>query len=183
MLDEFVKEIQTEFPNFKIVYKTNSSFMKAINAFLFVITFGSMKAFMETYTTTIGYTAYVPTKWDSWEETNRIIILRHERVHMRQRKRYSMPLFAFLYLIPFFPLFLAYGRARFEFEAYQETIRVNIQFYGTARVLSKEFQSFLMEQFTTSSYGWMWPFKGQVTKWVSDAVNQAVDDYAKGTKS
>ena len=47
--------------------------------------------------------------------------LRHERVHLRQRERMGDVGMAFVYLLPFFPLFLAYGgRARIEWEAYEE---------------------------------------------------------------
>ena len=47
----------------------------------------------------------------------RTVLLRHERVHLRQRRRYGFLPFAILYLIPLLPLGLAYFRARFEWEA------------------------------------------------------------------
>ena len=37
---------------------------------------------------------------------------------------------AFVYLVPFFPLFLAWGRARLEWEAYVETIRATAEVRG-----------------------------------------------------
>jgi len=182
MLDQLIADIKSEFPDFKIVYKADSGFMKAINVFLLIVTFGQMKAFMADYTTTIGHTVYVPSGWDSWAEQSRVIILRHERVHMRQQKKYSRPVFTFLYLIPIFPVFLAYWRARLELEAYTETIQATVDLHGTAMVLSHDFKNKLINQFTTSAYGWMWPFKGTVTKWIDQAVDQVVDAYAKGSK-
>ncbi len=41
--EALLEEVKREFPEFKIVKKTESSLMKAIAAFLRLITFGKMK--------------------------------------------------------------------------------------------------------------------------------------------
>ena len=66
---------------------------------------------------------YVPDRWEETDESTRLVTLCHERVHLRQRRRYGDIVMTFLYLVPFFPLGLAYGRARLEWEAYTETLR------------------------------------------------------------
>ena len=75
-------------------------------------------------------TLWVPDSWDQMSDDDRYVLLRHERVHLQQRKRMGDVAMAFVYLVPFFPLFLAYGRARIEWEAYIETIRATAEVYG-----------------------------------------------------
>ena len=56
------------------------------------------------------------------DDDDRYVLLRHERVHLRQRARaWATSRWRSSYLVPFFPLFLAWGRARIEWEAYEET--------------------------------------------------------------
>ena len=91
-----VAEIRKEFPNFKLVWKQDSRFMRLIAFFLRCITFGLQSTFQTHYITTIGCTVYVPDSWRTCSDLARTITLRHERVHMRQRRALSMPLFTFL---------------------------------------------------------------------------------------
>ena len=73
---------------------------------------------------------------------------------------------AFVYLVPIFPLFLAYGRARIEWEAYEETIS------ATAELVSKDAARALKPQivrrFVGPDYGWMWPFPKTIERWFDD---------------
>jgi hypothetical protein len=98
----------------------------------------------------------------------RYILLRHERVHLRQRQRMGDLAMAFVYLVPIFPIFLAWGRARIEWEAYVETIRATAEVHGldAARALEPE----IVERFTGPDYGWMWPFPGTVRRWFAEAI-------------
>jgi hypothetical protein len=89
---------------------------------------------------------------------------------MRQRRRYGMTGMALLYLLPFFPLGLAYGRARLEWEAYEETLRATAEYLGIQAVRSPELRAHLIERFTGPDYGWMWPFPGSVGRWIDAAV-------------
>ena len=116
--DVLVLEIKKEFPDFKLIQKSQSWLSKVINVFLLVITFGKQKDFMAKYTTTIGNTIYTPANWDERPETSRVIILRHERVHLRQAKKYTRFFFSFLYLFVF-PTILAYDWKKFEQAAYE----------------------------------------------------------------
>src|SRR3972149_9289554 len=121
-LAELEIAIRKEFPGFLIKKKTDSRMMRAIDLFLKIITFGQMKKFMSSFITTVGEVVYVPDNWDGKTEQNRMIVLRHERIHMRQAKRYTRPLFSFLYLFFPLPTVFAYFRMRLEREAYEESM-------------------------------------------------------------
>jgi len=163
--------IRKEFTGFEIIQKSSSFKMKAIDLFLKVITFWRMKTFMVDFVTTVGEKVYVPAKWAKWPEKNKMIILRHERVHMRQARKYTRPLFSFLYL--FFPLpgFLAYYRTKFEREAYEESMRATFYFYGGHVLDGAMYRRDMINHFTTAEYFWMWPWGG-VERWYDETVRK-----------
>lgn len=167
---EFVAEIRREFPRFRIVRKRDSPLSKAIDVALRILTLGAQREFMTRYHTVIGNTLYVPDAWDATPDVSKVITLRHERVHLRQRRRYGDVAMTFLYLVPFFPLGLAYGRARIEWEAYTETLRATAELRGLDAARSPEMKRYLVEQFTSGAYGWMWPFPRVVERWVEGAL-------------
>ena len=88
--------IREEFPTFCIVRKQGNFFSRAIDLALKIVTLGSQREYLTRYHTVIGTTLYVPLSWDHTGEVDRVILLRHERVHLRQRRRLGMPLMAFL---------------------------------------------------------------------------------------
>lgn len=171
-LEDLKKEILAEFPDFKVVPKSESSLMKAVNALLLVVSFGQIKQFMTSFTTTIGTTVYVTENWKVSTDQSKAILLRHERVHMRQARRLTRPLFSFLYLFVFLPGFLAYFRARFEKEAYEETVRATFEYYGRQAVFAKDFRERIAKNFTGPAYLYMWPFPKTVDKWILDAAEK-----------
>jgi hypothetical protein len=118
----------------------------------------------------LGKTLYTPSAWEATSDLDRLIVLRHERVHLRQRRRLSFPLMAFLYLIPFFPVGLAYGRARLEWEAYEETLSATAELRGLSAIRSRELREHIVRRFTGADYAWMWPFRGAVEGWYDRAV-------------
>jgi len=160
-----IAEITAEFPKFRCVKKSDSLFSRVIAGSLLIVTFGSQRRYLSHYHTVIGYTFYTPASWESTPDEDRVIVLRHERVHLRQRRRYGFPLMAFLYLIPFFPIGLAYGRARLEWEAYSETLRATAELRGLASARSATLRQAILERFTGGDYGWMWPFRRMVERW------------------
>ncbi len=162
---QFVFLVKTEFPKFTIVPKTESWLMKLIAFLLLVVTFGKQKTFMTGYITTIGTTVYVPDGWNGWAETRKLAVLRHERVHMRQAKKYGLFLFAIAYLLLPLPLGLAYCRARFEWEAYEESMRAASEQHGLRLLDDVRYKASIVNEFVTGAYGWMWPFRGKVEGW------------------
>lgn len=162
---DLVAEIKQEFPEFNLVAKADSRFMGFLDIVLRVVTLDHMTAFMGSYTTTIGTTVYTPLIWPSMTEQERKAILRHERVHMRQAKKYGRLLFSFLYLFAFFPLGLAYYRAKFEQEAYEESMRAMLEYAGPQMLRSSIYRAYMVGHFVDASYGWMWPFRKQIEAW------------------
>src|SRR5215475_1202584 len=128
--DAFVREICAEFPSFAIVPKRESGLQRAIHVALAVLTFGGQRVYLTRYHTVMFGKLYVPDSWETMADLDRYVLLRHERVHLRQRKRMGDMAMAVVYLVPFFPVFLAYGRARIEWEAYEETLRATAEVYG-----------------------------------------------------
>jgi hypothetical protein len=169
-LGSFLVEMEAEFPSFRVVKKAESRLCAAIDVALKIVTFGRQRSFLSVYYTVIGDTLYVPAGWDDVDPVNAVITLRHERIHLRQRRRWTLPGMAFLYLVPLFPLGLAYGRARIEWEAYEETLRATWELRGAAAARSPSLRAHVVERFVGPDYGWMWPFRAQVERWFDEAL-------------
>ena len=170
LAEPFIDEIKREFPRFRIVKKRESRLSRVIDVLLRVITFGAQREFMTRYHTVLWDTLYVPDLWDDTPDVARLITLHHERIHLRQRRRYGDIVMTFLYLVPFFPLGLAYGRARIEWEAYVETIRATALYRGREEARSRELREHIVRQFTSGAYGWMWPFPKVIDRWYDAAL-------------
>ena len=171
--DELIAEIRCEFPTFRVARKRDSALLRTIDVLLRVLTFGAQREFMSRYHTVLFGTLYVPEAWDTTPDVSRVITLCHERIHLRQRKRYGDVGLAFLYLIPIFPLGLAYGRARIEWEAYAETLRATARYAGLEAARSPALRAHIVRQFTSGAYGWMWPFPRVIQRWYDEALSRA----------
>jgi hypothetical protein len=154
-----------EFPGHRIVPKASSRSQRAIHRALVIVTLGQNRSYLDGYHTTIGRTIYVTGSWDGMSRDERYMLLRHEAVHLRQFRRYTLVGMAFLYLLVPLPLGLAWFRARFEREAYAETVRAAAEVHGPAHVRAPSFRDHILEQFTGPAYGWMWPFRGSLERW------------------
>jgi len=176
-----ILEMTREFPGFRLVPKRESTFSKLIDVALKLLTFGGQREFMTHYHTVIGSTLYTPASWENTPDLDRLITLRHERVHLRQRRRLSFPVMAFVYLIPFFPVGLAYGRARLEWEAYEETLSATAELRGLGALRSRALRDHIVRRFTGADYGWMWPFRSVVERWYDRAVEKIESGLAGAT--
>lgn len=178
MFEELCAQVSSEFPSFRIARKQDSHLMRAIAVLLAVVTLGRMRKFMTSYTTTLGCTVYVSSGWDASDEVSKCVLLRHERVHMRQSKRLGRLLYSFLYLVPFFPLGFAYWRTKLEKEAYEESMRATVQMRGTSVVFSPAYKEWMVGQFCGPAYGWMWAFgRESVGEWFDKTLDSVVREY------
>lgn len=166
-----LNSLTSEFPDFRIVEKSQSKLMRVIDLLFKVITFGRMSKFMTSYTTTIGYTVYTHSTWENDQYLSRATTLRHEAVHMRQRKRWGFLLFAFAYLFFPFPVIFAACRRKFEQEGYEETLRCYAEYYGVHVLWSPALRQVMVRHFLTASYFWMWPFRKSVEDWYDGFVD------------
>ena len=165
---DLLTDIRREFPGFAVVAKRTSSLQRAIALLLAVVTLGGQRHYLTRYHTVLFGKLYVPDAWERMNDDDRYILLRHERVHLRQRRRMGDVMMALVYLVPFFPLFLAWGRARIEWEAYVETIRATAEVHGleAARALEEE----IVRRYVGPDYGWMWPFPRTIRAWFGEAI-------------
>lgn len=177
--EAFLAELAREFPNFRVVYKRDSRLCRCIHWSLIAVTLGGQREFLSGYYTVLGDTLYVPNAWDTLGDLDRVILLRHERVHLRQRRRYGIIGMSLLYLLPILPLGLAYGRARIEWEAYQETLRATAELCGIERAGDPELRRRIVSRFTGPAYGWMWPFRSVVERWYDTWVEELKREYAR----
>lgn len=166
-------EIKEEFPGFAIMKKRQSKLMVFFDSFLRVASFGQLGNFMSHFITTIDEMVYVPDEWDEWSPSRKAIVLRHERVHMRQARDFGKLKFFLLYLFFPLPAFLAYFRTKFEKEAYEESIKAYFEYYG-AKFFTAALRNDTIKNFTTSNYLWMWPWKSDIEKWYDSTVASAV---------
>ena len=169
-LRQYQEDLQTEFPRLRFVDKCDDRFSKLLDFLVRVVTAGSQSRYTTGYVTTIGRTIYLPTSWAGRDPIDQLITLRHEAVHLRQFERYGLVGMSFLYLIPFFPLGLAYGRARIEWEAYEETLVATAELWGNGAAHDPALRERIVRQFVTGAYGWMWPFAGQIHRWIDEAL-------------
>lgn len=167
-----IDEITEEFPRFRLVDKRGDGLSRAIDRALKIVTIGKQSGYLTVYHTVIGDTLYVPDSWHGAPDVERAIVLRHERVHLRQRRRLGRFWMAFLYLVPFVPVGLAYGRARLEWEAYEETLRATAELKGLDAARDPALFERILGRFTGPDYGWMWPFPGQVRAWYERALER-----------
>lgn len=167
-----LRSMAEEFPEFRIVPKANDRLSGAIDLFLRALTFGKQNRYLTEYHTVLGYRLYVPGSWERLNDVGRVILLRHERVHLRQRRRYGAVLMAFLYLVPLAPLGLALGRARIEWEAYVETLLATAELRGLDAARDPQLKREIVGRFTGPDYGWMWPFPRQVGRWYDEVIEK-----------
>lgn len=172
--DALLAEIRLEFPSFEIVYKKGSSLQRTIAIALALVTLGGQRRYLTHYHTMLFGRLHVPDSWEAMSDEARYVLLRHELVHLRQRSRMGDVLMALSYLLLWFPVGLAWGRARLEWEAYAETLRATAELQGldAARAL----EPWIVQRFVGPDYAWMWPFPGMVRRWFREVIADLAAD-------
>jgi hypothetical protein len=178
--ERLIRDMAREFSGFRIVAKRASALSRLIDVALKLVTFGGQREYMTRYHTVLGNTLYTPECWETTPDLERLITLRHERVHLRQRRRLTFPVMAFVYMIPLFPVGLAYGRARLEWEAYEETLAATFELKGPEALREPSLREHIVRRFTGADYGWMWPFRSVVERWYDEAVQKIERTIARG---
>jgi hypothetical protein len=171
-----IADIQEEFPSFVVIEKERSLLQRSIGRALAILTFGGQTSYMTHYVTTIGPRVYVPAGWEARAADDRYVTMRHERVHLRQFRRWTLPVMALAYLLLPLPFGLAWCRYRFERAAYEETLRAAADVRGRGVLCDAAFRAHVIEQFTSGAYGWMWPFRGVIEGW----YDRVAEEVARG---
>jgi hypothetical protein len=165
-----LEAVHAEFPGFRIVRKDQSLLHRAIHHALCALTLGRMTSYLDHFQTTIGRTVYVTADWHELDPDHRYVTLRHEAVHLRQFRRFTLPGMAVLYLLVPLPMGLAWFRAHFEKEAYAESIRASAEVWGLDYPRRPEHRRSVIDQFTGAAYGWMWPFRRGLERWYDQVL-------------
>jgi hypothetical protein len=168
-LEDTTKSIREEFPDFKMVPKMESRFMRALHTAAKIVTFGKMDRFL-AMTTTVGSTVYLTSAWDSLSKVKQEEVLLHERIHMRQMKKFGLVPFLLLYLAFPLPFLLAYFRTKFEQEAYAESMRHKAAVEGIRALERDDYREKMIQHFTSSTYGWMWCRRSDIEIWYARTV-------------
>jgi hypothetical protein len=171
-LDALIDELMLEFPRFRIRRADDSRLFRLAERCLVRVAGQRGSEWANHYLTMVGYTLYVPAYWDQLPAYQRLVALRHERVHLRQRRRLSLVGMIALYLFLPVPVGLAYGRARLEWEAYRATLEALLEVLGPQALTDAHLREHIVSQFTTAAYGWMWPFPEHVRAWYDAEIDR-----------
>jgi hypothetical protein len=152
----------------RLVPKDRVWHQRAIHRLLQVLTLGGQSHYLDAYVTTIGNAIFLPPDFASRPLGDRYATLRHEAVHLEQFRRWGLVPMAIAYLLLPFPVGLAWCRMRLERVAYEESIRVHHHLGG--RAATDRMREHVIRQFTSGSYGWMWPFPRAVARWYDNFV-------------
>lgn len=150
-----------------VVPKKNVWHQRLIDCALRAVTLGGQATYLTQYVTTLGHTIFVPETWPDWPVERRWEVLRHEAVHVTQFERLGWVLMTLCYVFLPLPMFLAYGRARLEWEAYRETLRCTAALEGITAARNPRLEEDIVRRFTGPDYGWMWPFPSIVRRWIA----------------
>jgi hypothetical protein len=156
----------------RVEKKSEHWHQRAAGKILWAITLGGQRTYLDRYVTTLGHTIYVPDDFDAWHPDHAWQVLRHELVHVRQFERFGWLGMILLYGLLPLPVVLAWGRARLEWEAYEETLRAVAESEGLDAARAPELHREIVGRFTGPDYAWMWPFPRVVQGWIDDAVKR-----------
>lgn len=177
--EAFLARMQREFPSFRLRHKRDSRVQRALGAALRVITLGGMRTYVSAYHTVMLGTLWVSEGWDQMGDLERYVLLRHERIHLVQARRWGVVPMGVAYLLFPLPLGFAYARARIEWEAYEETLRALVEVRGLDAARAQK--DWLRARFVGPDYGWMFPFAARFDRWFDEAIAALERAVATGT--
>jgi hypothetical protein len=162
------EKMVAEYPRTRVIKKKDCWWIRAIFA---VLSFVTRKDY-SNFATTIGSTIIVPNNWDDRTVYAKYKLLRHEKKHVEQFHRWPLGAWAwplnhflcglcYLLLLPVLWTF----RARFEREAYLQTLLVEFEFNGKiCEERMRENARWMGETFGGSAYFFMWT-KNRAYNW------------------
>jgi hypothetical protein len=169
-LDALLAEMAARPRPVRVVPKSRYWHQRAAARALYLLTFGGQRTYLSDYVTTLGHTIYVPDGFAGWPPDHAWEVLCHELVHVKQFERHGWALMILLYGLLPLPAGLAWFRARFEWEAYRETLRCTAVTGGLAAARDPRLHAHIIARFTGPDYGWMWPFPRAVQGWIDEAL-------------
>lgn len=139
-----------------------------------------LKKSKSSFTTTVFSYVVTPDDFEFWPAESKYEVMRHEREHLRQYKRWGFGilwlgcvLMGILYLLVL-PTGLTM-RAYFEKQAYLQSAVAKIQLGYDADVNRRHFIARMQQTFTGFEYVWMAVSKKRTGAWAKKAWEQARD--------
>ncbi|MBT9557480.1 MAG: hypothetical protein IV100_15675 [Myxococcales bacterium] len=147
-VDELESRLRAELPGFRIAYKDESRFQRAIAAFVRPFN----RRYLSDYTTVLGRTVWMPSRdWRTRQSPYALIaLLRHEAVHLRDMRRFPL-IFPITYAL-LLPAGLTM-RAVWEARAYRESMKVEVEATGAVATATLDA---LVRRFAGPEYLFMW---------------------------
>lgn len=174
--EALLSELRVQYPGFRVVQKRESRLHRAIHYALVGLTFGQMRSYLDSFQTTIGKTVYVTPSWNDLSDDVRYVTMRHEAIHLAQFKTYTLPGMAVLYVLLPLPMGVAWFRAYFEKQAYAESVRAAAEIWGIEYAASASYREYILSQFSSAAYGWMWPFPAAMNRWYDSVLAQVTNE-------
>lgn len=171
-----LSELRVQYPGFRVMQKCESRLHRAIHYALVGLTFGQMRSYLDSFQTTIGKTVYVTPGWNDLSDDVRYVTMRHEAIHLQQFRTYTLPGMAVLYLMLPLPMGVAWFRAYFEKQAYAESVRAAAEIWGIEYAASSGYREYILSQFSSAAYGWMWPFPAAMNRWYDSVLAQVTSE-------
>ncbi len=166
----FIETIRAEFPTFRIVPKRGHWPSRAIRPGAEGADVGWPAKLSHSLPHRDRQYPVRSPDLEAMSDLDRVVLLRHERVHLRQRRRYGLFLMTLLYLIPFFPLGLPMDGRASNGRRTRETLRATAELFGLEAARSPRLRTHIVQRFTGPEYGWMWPFERSVQAWYDRAL-------------
>lgn len=182
LVEALLQEMAAMTPPVRVVPKEGLWHQRFIDGFLRAVTLGGQDRYLTDYVTTLGRTILVPSGWGSVPAHRRYEVLRHELVHVRQFERWGWLGMALVYGLLPLPAGLAWGRARLEWEAYAETLRVTAELEGIEAARDPKLHAEIIRRFTGPDYAWMWPFPRAVQGWIDAHVAALAGESTKARR-
>lgn len=195
VLERLQAEIKKSAPAYDLRAKQNSTFMRALSAFLFF-----SDGFLTRVTTTVNQTVYMPAGVLEHNPERVWKTLTHEWIHILSAQRLSFPVFTLYYLFPqclavlsllsilaiwLSPWWLinlgwlvllaplpAPGRAQEELQGFVMALAVQYWLHGQVHEARIEHHAKL---FYGPAYYFMWPFKAAITERFHAEVRKIAD--------
>lgn len=171
-----MSELRVRYPGFRVVQKRDSRLHRAIHYALVGLTLGQMRSYLDSFQTTIGKTVYVTPSWNDLPDDERYVTMRHEAIHLAQFRKFTLPGMAVLYVLLPLPMGVAWFRAYFEKQAYAESVRAAAEIWGIEYAASTSYRTYILSQFSSAAYGWMWPFPASMNRWYDAVVAQVTEE-------
>lgn len=164
--------MQQHLPRFQMCYKNESRWQKLIGWLLWPIN----RTYMTQYTTVMFGKVYFPSREQmaNWGPSQVYSTLRHEFVHLMDAKRFPLWFeLSYLFLLPIGLTFRAY----WEWRGYTQTLLVEYEQTGS---ISPNTKTYILNRFVGADYGWMFPFRKPLERWMEHTCQHIQDGIITG---